>query len=170
MFQLVKSQKKTIDNEASLVRIIRVLAGISLGVMAAFLASIRQITPELTLHFSFMTVVAFVVAQVFSAVFWRIVFVSEASATADAAQPGAARRRAIKFAVLSAILCFATLAAFGISLKGIGNERIRDVIQGAAIAVLALSFLGFVLWRLGRFLERDSDRSSDIERRSSHRQ
>jgi hypothetical protein len=161
------SNKKTIDNEASLIRIIRVLAGLSLGVMAAFLASIQQITPELKLRFSFMTVVAFLLALVFSMLFWRIVFVPETSAVGEAGGPVATRRRAVKFTVLSAILCFATLAAFGISLKGIGNERIRDVIQGAAIAVIAVSFLGFVLWRLGRFLERDSNRSQHIDEQSS---
>jgi len=151
------TDERTTSTEANLVRIIRIVAGLSLGVMAAFLVSIRDVTPELRLAFTPWSLVAFAGALGFSWLFWRLVFQPDAQPS-DLLLPGHQRRRAVRFALLSAILCLATLAAFGLSLKGIGNERIREVIQGAAIAVLTLSFLGWMLWRIGRFLEQDSRR------------
>lgn len=147
-------------NEQTLILVIRVSSSLSLGVMAAFLVSIRQVTPELRLGLSFWTVAAFGLALAFSWLFWRLVFQPDGAPGPAPESTRRLRRRAVLFAVLSAVLCLATLAAFGLSLKGIGNERVREIIQGAAIAVLTLAFLGFVLWRLARFFDKDSHRGS----------
>jgi hypothetical protein len=147
-------------NERQMIRVITFSSGFGLGVMAAVLVSIKQVTPNLKFGFSFRTLLAFALAIAFSWFFWRMVFPPGESSTPGFSPPRARKRRAVQFAIVSAILCLATMTAFGLSLKGVGNERIREVIQGAAIAVLALISLGFVLWRIARFLENDSRNAS----------
>lgn len=153
------------DNDTRLIKVIRIFAGLSLGTMAAFLVSIREVTPNLRIELSPWTVVAFALALVFSTVFWRLVFQSNESTGAGAIPIDDRRRRAVLFAGLSVLLCLATVTSFGLSLKGIANDRIREILQGAAIAVLTLTVLGLGIWRIARFLDHDSHRATRDQER-----
>ena len=64
-------------------------------------------------------------------------------------------------AALSVLLSLATVAAFAFALKGVGNEKLREIIQGTLLAVFALSGVGFLLWRIARFLESDNKRVTE---------
>jgi len=98
--------------------------------------------------------IAFLVGATFSWLFWRVVF------KVDSKRTGPGKRRVL-FAALSVLLSLATVAAFAFALKGVGNEKLREIIQGTLLAVFALSGVGFLLWRIARFLESDNKRVTE---------
>ncbi|HKS36594.1 MAG TPA: hypothetical protein VJW76_05355, partial [Verrucomicrobiae bacterium] len=63
------------------------------------------------------------------------------------------------FLVLSIVLSLATIAAFAFALRGVGDDKLMEIIQGTVIAIFALAGVGVLLWRVARFLEKDSKRN-----------
>ena len=59
------------------------------------------------------------------------------------------------------LLSLATAAAFVLALKGVGKDKLGEMIQGTCLAVFALAGVGLLLWRVARFLESDSKRTTD---------
>jgi len=121
----------------------------SIGLLAAFLDSLKQVNPTIVFKFTFETVAAFAVGAVLTAIFLRVVL------------HGSKKRRAalvIAAAAVSVVLYF----AFGIENSARANRS--DVLVGTIIAVAVLSFLGFVIWRLGKYFESDDQRNRDSER------
>ena len=149
------SPRKKIDRD--LVRVIHVGSGLSLGLMASFLYSVKVVTPELRCELSFGTAGAFVVAAAFSSVFWHVALKGGVAAKAASA---VRHRWQQWFVALSITLTVATLVAFGFALRGVGASKLREIVQGTAAAFLALSAVGFIFWRVARFLDRDSKRAS----------
>ena len=132
--------------------------------MAALLFSVKQVTPDLRCELSAGSGIAFLVGATFSWLFWRVVF--KADKPGKRTGPG---KRRVLFAALSVLLSLATVAAFAFALKGVGNEKLREIIQGTVLAVFALSGVGFLLWRIARFLESDSKRADDGARLNSEK-
>ena len=124
--------------------------------MAALLFSVKQVTPDLRCELSAGSGIAFLVGAAFSWLFWRVVF----KVDKPGEKTGAGKRRVL-FAALSVLLSLATVAAFAFALKGVGNEKLREIIQGTLLAVFALSGVGFLLWRIARFLESDNKRVTE---------
>jgi len=121
----------------------------SIGLLAAFLASLKQVNPTIVFKFTFETVAAFVGGAALTVLFLRVVL------------HGSKKRRAalvIAAAVVSVVLYF----SFGIENTSRANRS--DVTIGTVIAVTVLSFLGFVIWRLGKYFESDTERNNDSER------
>lgn len=121
----------------------------SIGVLAAFLASLKQVNPTIVFKFTFGTVAAFAAGAVLTALFLRVVL------------HGSKKRRALivfAAAIASVVLYF----FFGIENTSRANRS--DVLVGTVIAVTVLSFLAWVIWRLGRYLESDQQRNRDLER------
>ena len=121
----------------------------SIGLLAAFLASLKQVNPTIIFKFTFETVLAFAGGAVLSALFLRIVL------------HGNKKRRAplvFAAAIVSVLLYF----AFGI--ENTARVHRSDVMVGTAFAVAVLSFVAWVIWRLGRYLESDDQRNRDSER------
>jgi FtsH-binding integral membrane protein len=143
-------------NERDLARIVQFASAVSLGGTAAFLYSLKSVTPNLRLEFSLGTVVAFVVAAALSWFFWRFVF---RLASTRQNRPG--RSGAAWFATIAAALLVVTAAAFAYSVKDVGREKLGEVAIGAGAAILVLSFFGFIIWRVGRFFSEESDETSD---------
>src|SRR2546429_8151285 len=129
--------------------------------MAALLFSVKQVTPDLRLELSAATGIAFVVGAAFSWLFWRVVFKEDKANGKTGAAVANRRKRRVLFAALSVLLSLATAAPFVFALKGVGNEKLREIIQGTLLAVFALAGVGFLLWRIARFLESDSKRGTD---------
>jgi Na+/proline symporter len=121
----------------------------SIGVLAAFLASLKQVNPSIVMRFSAETVVAFVGGAVLTALFLRVVL------------HGSKKRRA-KLVVAAAVVSVVLYFLFGIENTSRANRS--DVMFGTAIAVTVLSFLAWVIWRLGRYFESDQQRNPDLER------
>lgn len=116
------------------------VCSLSIGIMAGFLASLKQVNPVIQIRFSLATVIAFVVGGILTALFLRLVLRAEK------------RRRAI-LVVAAAIVC--VLGYFLIGIKDTSHENRSDVTIGTVAAVIVLSGVAFVLWRLGRFFESD---------------
>src|SRR5439155_19173272 len=136
--------------------VIKCSSALGLGLMAAFLYSIKQVTPELQYRISVGTGVSFVAAAALSWAFWRLVF-----GKPNSSENGLSKPRKRWFIILSAFLTVATLAPFVYTLRGVANEKMVEIVEGTALALLALGGVGFLLWKTARFLENDSKRADD---------
>lgn len=150
------NNKRPKNNDRDLTRVIKLSSTVGLGLMAAFLYSIKQVTPRLRCEFSFGTGVSFLLGAALSWFFWRLVFGRPDGAAI--ARPKSRRRW---FIALSILFAAATLAPFALSLKGVANDKALEIAQGTAIALLALGGIGFLLWQAARFLEEDSKRNDE---------
>lgn len=119
---------------------------LSIAVMAGFLASIKQINPAVQFRFTIFSIVAFIVGGALTAVFLRFVLKGNKSK---------------KGLVVVAVAIACVLGYFFIGIKHVSSDNRRDVIIGTVAAVIVLSFLGFVLWRITRFLESDQQQKRD---------
>jgi len=144
------------NNDRDLTRVIKCSSALGLGLMAAFLYSIKQVTPEFHYRISIGTGISFVAAAALSWAFWRLVFGKPNESVNGLSKP---RKRWLM--LLSVLLTVATLAPFAYALKGIANEKIVEIVEGTALAVLALGGVGFLLWKAARFLENDSKRADE---------
>ena len=153
--------KREANNDRDLTRVIKYSSALGLGLMAAFLYSIKQVTPELQFRISIGTGVSFVAAAALSWAFWRLVFGKPNSLENVLSKP---RKR--WFIILSVFLTVATLVPFVYTLKGVAKEKMVEIAEGTALALLALGGVGFLLWKKARFLENDSKREDDSARSS----
>src|SRR6266567_3605327 len=149
------------NNDRDLTRVIKCSSALGLGLMAAFLYSIKQVTPELQYKISLGTGVSFAAAAALSWAFWRLVF-----GKPNSSENGLSKPRKRWFIILSVFLTVATLAPFVYTLKGVANEKMVEIAEGTALALLALGGVGFLLWKTARFLENDSKRADDSARSS----
>ena len=120
----------------------------SIAVLAGFLASLKQVNPSIVFRFSVGSVIGFVGGGVLTALFLRIVL------------HGDKKRRAL-LVVAAAIASVVIYFLFGI--KNTSRENRSDVAVGTVIAVMVLSLVAWVLWRLARFLEADQQQNRDGE-------
>ena len=148
--------KRPPNNDRDLILVIQWASGLGLGLMAAFLYSVKEVTPEFRYQVSIGTWVSFAAAAAFSWAFWRLVFGKSNSSKSDLPK---SRKRAL--IILSTFLMAATLGAFAYALKGVTNEKVMEIVEGTGLAVLALGGVGFLLWKAARFLESDSKRADD---------
>ena len=148
--------KRQVNNDRDLTRVIKCSSALGLGLMAAFLYSIKQVTPEFQYRISVGTGVSFVAAAALSWAFWRLVF-----GKPNSSENGLSKPRKRWFIILSAFLTVATLAPFVYTLRGVANEKMVEIVEGTALALLALGGVGFLLWKTARFLENDSKRADD---------
>jgi hypothetical protein len=148
------NNERRANNDRALIRVIKFSGALALGSMAAFLYSLKQVSTDLKWEISFGSGVSFAAGVALSWAFWQIVF-GEASGSDD----HSSKRRKRWFAVLSVLLALATLAPFAYTLNDIPRNKAVEVVEGAAIAIAALSVLGLLFWRLARFLEADSKKT-----------
>jgi FtsH-binding integral membrane protein len=139
-------------------RVVTWAAALSMGLTAAIIASVRQVNPTVEFKFSIFTVVAFLVTGFFTAVIFHKIFKAGTSTAGDAASPKLKRWPPfLFFAVVLATL----VASIVFALRGVSGERRTDVAAGAGIALVVLSFGGWLGWRTIRFLEADDKRNRD---------
>lgn len=140
---------KESKDERAFERLVMWTSSFSIGVLAAFLASLKQVNPTIVFKFTFLTVAAFVGGAALTPLFLRLVL------------HGSKKRRALLVfaaAIASVVIYF----AFGIENTARANRY--DVMVGTVIAVAVLSFLAWVIWRLGRYLESSDAPNQDSER------
>jgi high-affinity Fe2+/Pb2+ permease len=154
--------KDATTDDGGLLRLIQFSSAFSLGLMAAFLYSVKQVTPELRCELSAGTGIAFIAGAVFSRVFFRIALKLEDSGARSIEAGGVFRRRVRRrsFLALSVVLSLATAGAFAFALRGVEDDKLMEIVQGTVIALFALAGVGALLWRVARFLEKDSKRNS----------
>ena len=147
-------------DERGLIRVIKFSSAVGLGAMAAILYSVKRVGSQLEYRLSWGTVLAFLFAVGLSWVFWRVVF-----GRSNDLNPGLSRPRKRWLALLSLVLTAATLFPFAYAFQVVTTDAAREMVQGTALAFLALTGLGFLFWRLTRFLEEDSRRNSGSDSR-----
>lgn len=141
------------DPEHDFLRLLQYSGAGCLGLVAAFIESIKSVNPTLRFELSFWTLLAFAAVTgaawyVMERVFFR--------ALAEGRQPP------VKLVIgFTALLSLGTLAGFAMSLRGVSDERQRDMLVGTSWAVLALSIVGFAFWKVVQFLERDAAKTND---------
>jgi peptidoglycan/LPS O-acetylase OafA/YrhL len=121
-------------------------SALSVAVIAALLASLKQVNPTVQFRFTITTVVAFLGAGISTVLFFRLIL----------HRVNSRRVRNVLFATAGVGL---VLGYFLFGLKEVSPEKRMDVTIGAAIAIAVLSFLGMVWWRVVRFLEADDRRN-----------
>jgi H+/Cl- antiporter ClcA len=143
------------NDDRNLIRVVKFSSGFGLGTMAAFLYSVKQVNPVLRYEISGGTGVSFALAVALSWAFWRLVFGRQNDLNA---RVSTIRRRWLWLLSLVLVLC--TVAPFVYALKGVGNDKAKDIAEGTAIALVALGGVGFLFWRVTRYLKADSERNS----------
>lgn len=138
-------------NDRGLVWVVQLSSALSLGTLAALLYSIKAVNPQIQFQPSLASLVAFALAAADSVLFWHVVF--RLNSEEPGRQDAPHRRRKIWLAVLAAGLGLALVVAFVYPLKDFTEEKVFEVGLGALIALAFLSVLGFLFWRVVRYLE-----------------
>ena len=118
----------------------------SIALLAGFLASLKQVNPAIQVRFTVGSAVAFVLGGILTALYLRLILKAD-------------KRRRSFLVGGAAVVC--VLGYFLIGIADTSRENRSDVTIGTAIAVAVLSCVGFVLWRLTRFLEADQAENQD---------
>lgn len=123
-------------------------AALSIAITAALLASLKQVNPAVRFEFSALTVIVFFGSGLLTVLFFRLVLHRINS------------RRGRTLLLFGAGVA-AVLGYFFFGLREVSPEKRRDVTIGAAIAIAVLSFVGWIWWRVVRFLEADDRRNRE---------
>lgn len=124
--------------QPELLGVMKFATGLSLGAMAAFLCSIREVNPHLQFAFGTVSVLAFFLGAGLSWALWRAVLSPD--------DPGAR----FWFAFLSGVLVFGTFAGYAYALASLSSGRLREMVIGTIAAVATLSLLGMLFWKIAR--------------------
>jgi hypothetical protein len=141
----------------ALFRIAGLGASIAFGAMVASLFAVKATQEGLVFELNVATVLAFFVAAVVAWFYWRLV--------ARMAGDNAPQQRKKKFVVFSAGLLLVGLVSFLYPLKFVPPEKRADVFIGLTLAFGCIAGIGFVMWKVKRFLDADLKQSEDEERR-----
>jgi hypothetical protein len=129
-------------------KLVKWASSFSIAVLGACIGSLKQVNPSIELQFSAGTVVGFVGGGVLTALFLRIVL------------HGDKRRRSV---MVFAAAIASVLGYFLFAIKNAARENRGDFIIGTVAALTVLSFLAFVIYRVGKFFESDQPDDSDRE-------
>jgi peptidoglycan/LPS O-acetylase OafA/YrhL len=141
------------SGSSGLFRIAGLGASVAFGAMVGSLFAVKSGPEGLTFELNVATIVAFLVAGMFAWFYWRMV---ERMAADKAPQ-----RRRKKFIVFSVGLLLVGVVSFLYPLKFIPPEKRWDVFVGLSLAVLCVSGVGAVMWKVKRFLDADEKRTEE---------
>jgi hypothetical protein len=113
------------------------------GAAAASTASLRSGPVGFSFQLSVGTFVAFLVGAAIALIYWKLV-ASDSKAASRA----------------SVLIALAGVGLFLYPLRFVPASNLRDLTIGLVLAVIALSTVGFLIWRITRFLEKDSQQDS----------
>jgi hypothetical protein len=148
--------KGTSGNESVLFRIAGVGASFAFGAMVASLFALRTSPGGFVFELNVPTVISFIAAGMLAWFYWRLV--------ARMAVDKAPQQRRKKFIVFSAGLLLVGIVSFLYPLKFIPTEKRKDVFAGLALAVGCIVGIGFVMWKVKKFLDADLKRSEDEDK------
>lgn len=145
------SERRHAADELRLKRVIEWSMTLSVGAMAGFFASIRRVNPELEFRFDWLTLLALIAGGWMGHLFWRVI---------PRDTPGAPRgtKRWLPLGLWLAVQFGAMIFTFGYGMKDLSGEKHREMLIGTGLAVVVLTFIAFLLWRVGKFFE-DSHRN-----------
>jgi len=152
--------RKPTKDERDFVRVVKIATSLGLGLMAAFLYSLKQVHPNIRVELTIGTGVAFLMTVVFSWVFCGVLFKGEFgegdSASAALLRKKRVARWIIFFVTVSGLT---TAGAFLYSLKDVSAESRREVIEGTGLAVVVLTVGGILIHKAMKLFE-EQDKAS----------
>ncbi|HAM71744.1 MAG TPA: hypothetical protein DCM86_08890 [Verrucomicrobiales bacterium] len=128
-------------------RMARGASALACGAMAAFLYSLKRVNPTLDLELGAGSLLAAGLGAFLAWVIWNAVARMN---TGEAVAPSRPLRWGMGLA--AGILLVGTFAGFWIAIRDVRREALLQVIQGTALAVMVLSGIGWVLFKLTRLL------------------
>lgn len=125
----------------------------SVGLATAFAASLKQINPTLEFNIGILSLICFVIG--FAATWWihRVIFNDKL----DKQDPKRRKKSLIFFGVTMMV---AVMGCMSFALRGISQEKLREVGIGVAIAVFFMSISFFFFFKVVGFLQRDERNNS----------
>jgi len=141
------------NDERDFFRVVKVSTALGMGVLAAFLYSLKRVHPDIVFKFTLGTVLIFLVVGAISWAFCGVL------ARAESGGEMAGRKRFLfRWLVwFFGLTTLGTIAAFAYALKDVGTESRRDVVEGTLIAVVVLSLGGLLIWKAFHFFEAQSE-------------
>ena len=152
-------------NERDFIFVVKAGTALSMGLMAAFIYSLKSVHPNIHLRFTLGTIAAFLIAAVAS---WKFCAVLYRDETGEAGDDGSRRQEAQKKFIKRWIIVFVgvsfvlTLLAFAWSLKDVSSESRRQVIEGTVLAALVIGAVAWLLRMAMRFFETQSRFEEEI--------
>lgn len=139
----------------TLFRIAGVGASLAFGAMVASLFALKSVPNGFAFELNVGAILAFFAAATFAWFYWRMV---ERMAMEKAPQ-----KQKRKFIIFSLGLVLVGLVSFAYPMKFIPAEKRPDVLIGLALAFACITGVGFVMWKVKRFLDADLKRSENNE-------
>lgn len=126
----------------------RVASVICFAGMAGFLYSVKQVNPVLEMEWGFGTLVMTVIGGWLAWILWNMAaqLVSEGTELQH-------RRRVKNLALLSGGVFLVMLISWAVAIKDVRRAMLLEILQGTSLALFVLAGIGFVLYRLVRWLE-----------------
>jgi hypothetical protein len=149
MTNIAKTNSTALNNADSnsdrdLLRIASVSTALAFGAVLASLEALYRNTSGFAFHISLRTLAAFVIGGAVGLVYWKIVTLGATGRASKLLRPA------------SFLLLLAGVGAFLYPLRFLSKERLIEVFQGLATVAVALSLVGYILWRIKGFLEQDA--------------
>ena len=139
----------TLERSPALRRVVIASSALGLGTLLASLTVLKQGEAGVQWHWSNYALPAFVLGAVVAALYWRLVF------RLGAGEDGRASR--LLLYSTSVILLLLAVAILLYPLRFVSAENRHDVLIGLAVAVCALSVVGFMLRSVVKMLEDEDD-------------
>lgn len=154
---VIVSANQSTNGTNTLFRIAGVGASLAFGAMVASLFALKPLRDGFSFELNGATVIAFFVAAAFAWSYWRLV--------ARMAVEKAPAQRRKKFIIFSAGIIVVGVVSFLYPLKFIPTEKRFDVFVGLTLAMACLCGIGFVMWKVKRFLDADLKKAEEQDRR-----
>jgi high-affinity Fe2+/Pb2+ permease len=141
-----------LKNDRDFYRVVQVSSALGLGIVAAFLYSIREVNPSIRFEFSIGSIVAFLLAAAASWIFWRNLPLRSGESA-----PAGSKRRWLLLA--TTVLVVGMVGFFAYGLRNVSGHKLREIVEGTLLAVALVGFLSWVVWKLFRLIQSDHDRA-----------
>ncbi|GEM_PF-2031619 len=151
--KLTEDEQHQADDDR-LKRVIKWAVTFSIGAMAGFIVAVRQVNPTIEIRFDWLVVLAFVVGCGMGWLFWRVI-------PDEANQGREGKSKWLPLMLWLAALGVMMVAGFVYGMKDISSAKQKEMYWGTGMAILVLSFLGFLLSRAVKFFESDHQRYLD---------
>lgn len=132
--------------QRGLYKILTYSTAVAFGTMIASIEAIRMSPTGFTFEISFWTVIAFLLGGAVAFPFWKFIF------NATNLSP---KQLKWVWSGFLAIMIVLGVGSFLYPLRYVPREKLHDIAVGLAGALLVLSLIGFVVWRIKHFLDWD---------------
>jgi hypothetical protein len=155
-------------DERDFFRVVKVSTALGVGVLAAFLYSLKRVHPDIVFKFTLGTALIFLVVGGFS---WFFCGVLARAGSADGDQSAGRRKFIVRWLLwFFGVTMLGTIAAFAYALKDVASESRRDVIEGTLIAIVVLGLGGLLIVKAFKFLEAQSEAELEQRREDEERE